>query len=194
MGKKAQAKVLTEVPTNNPEVIYFSSFFTSIGHVYIAKSAKGVCYISFPHTTKNNFQLPFLKNKFIALEKNDLLLKYEIEILKEYFKSKKVTFDFALDLRHGSVFQKKVWKKLLEIPYGECQSYKWVAEQIGYPGAARAVGLANNKNPLPPVIPCHRVIGSNGKLVGYASGLHIKKQLLEMEYNTVNENCKLENE
>ncbi len=73
----------------------------------------------------------------------------------------------------------------MEIPYGECRSYKWVAEQIGQPRAARAVGMANNKNLLAPVIPCHRVIGSNGALTGYASGIHIKRQLLEMEYNAV---------
>ena len=85
----------------------------------------------------------------------------------------------------GTPFQKKVWDKLLEIPYGVCRSYKWVAEEIGCPRAARAVGMANNRNPLPPVVPCHRVIGSDGKLTGYASGLHIKKQLLEMEYNTI---------
>ena len=181
------------MPVNNPELVYFSNFFTSVGHVYIAKSTNGVCHISFPHTTENKFQPPFLKDKFVELERNDSLLKYETDILKEYFKGEKVTFDFALDLSSGSTFQRKVWRKLLEIPYGECRSYKWVAEQIECPGAARAVGLANNKNPLPPVIPCHRVIGSNGELVGYASGLHIKKQLLEMEYNTINENCKLKN-
>ena len=201
------------MPVNNPEIVYFSNFFTSVGHVYIAKSTNGVCHISFPNTTENKFQPPFLKDKFVELERNDLLqsflkdispyskhtgasvklqrnnslLKYEIGILKAYFKGKQVVFDFPLDLRHGTPFQKKVWGKLLEIPYGECRSYKWIAEQIGYPRAARAVGMANNKNPLPPVIPCHRVIGSNGELIGYASGLHIKKQLLEMEYNTISE-------
>ena len=110
----------------------------------------------------------------INIQRNDLLLKYEVDLLKAYFQGEQVDFDFPLDLSSGTPFQIMVWEKLREIPYGECRSYKWVAEQIGNPRAARAVGMANNKNPLPPVIPCHRVIGSNGSLTGYASGLHVK--------------------
>src|SRR3989304_6441231 len=117
----------------------------------------------------------------INIQRTDSLLKYEIDLLKSYFKGKQVDFDFPLDLGGGTPFQILVWNKLREIPYGECRSYGWVAEQIGDPHSARAVGMANNKNPLAPVIPCHRVIGSNGSLTGYASGLHIKKYLLEME-------------
>ncbi len=191
-----QIKVLV----NNPEIIFFSSFFTSIGHVYIAKSAKGICRISFPYATDEDFSSSVLKDTFpcskhveanIKVQRNSAALKCEIAILKQYFRGKQVDFDFPLDLSGGTPFQTMVWEKLREIPYGESRSYKWVAEQIRSPLAVRAVGMANNKNPLPPVIPCHRVIGSNGKLVGYASGLHIKKQLLEMEYNTINENCKM---
>ena len=163
--------------------------------MYVAKSAKGVCRISFPHNGEENFPRPFpclkltgtsLKGTSVKIQRNDSLLKSEIDVLKDYFRGKQVHFNFPLDLDQGTMFQKKVWGKLMEIPYGECRSYKWVAEQIGHPQAARAVGLANNKNPLPPVIPCHRVIGSDGSLTGYASGVHIKKQLLEMEYNAVN--------
>ncbi|MDN3512582.1 MAG: methylated-DNA--[protein]-cysteine S-methyltransferase [Candidatus Jettenia sp. CY-1] len=170
-----------------PEILYFSSFQASVGHVYIAKSIRGVCRISFPCSTEEEFLYPFLKNPSAKIQRNNPILTYEIAILREYFEGKQVTFDFVLDVSRGTVFQRKVWSKLQEIPYGQCQSYKWVAEQIGSPKAARAVGLANNKNPLPPVIPCHRVIGSNGSLTGYAAGLHIKKQLLEMEYNAVTE-------
>ncbi|MBM4056598.1 MAG: methylated-DNA--[protein]-cysteine S-methyltransferase [Planctomycetes bacterium] len=122
-----------------------------------------------------------LRRTRLNIQRNDSLLKYEIDLLKAYFKGKQVDFDFPLDLSSGTPFQIMVWNKLREIPYGECRSYKWVAEQIKNPRAARAVGMANNKNPLPPVIPCHRVIGSDGSLTGYASGLHIKKYLLEME-------------
>lgn len=121
----------------------------------------------------------------INFQRNDSLLKHEIDLLQAYFKGKQVDFYFPLDLSSGTTFQKRVWEKLRKIPYGECRSYGWVAEQIGNPRAARAVGMANNKNPLPPAIPCHRVIGSDGTLTGYASGLHIKKYLLEMEYNTI---------
>lgn len=179
----------TKVPANNPEIIFFSSFFTSIGYVYIAKSAIGICQISFPYTAEKNPAHPFPISKHFGThgkyQRNDSFLKQEIEILRKYFQGKQVSFDFPLDLGQGTPFQKRVWKKLQEIPYGEYRSYKWIAEQIGQPQAARAVGMANNQNPLPPVIPCHRVIGSNGKLVGYASGLHIKRHLLEMEYRTI---------
>ncbi len=178
-----------KAPINKAEIIHFSSFITSTGYVYVAKSAKGICRISFPHTVEENFSRPFPCLKFtgthVKIRRNDSLLKSEIKVLKEYFRGKPVHFNFPLDLDQGTMFQKKVWEKLMEIPYGECRSYKWVAEQIGRPLAARAVGMANNKNPLPPVIPCHRVIGSDGSLTGYASGIHIKKQLLEMEFKAV---------
>ena len=186
----------TKALINNQEIIYFSSFSTSIGHVYVAKNAKGVCRISFPHTAEEDFPHPFpclkhpgksLKGTVTEVIRDDSLLKSEIDVLKEYFRGKQVHFDFPLDIDRGTPFQKKVWAKLMEIPYGECRSYKWIAEQIGHPLAARAVGMANNKNPLPPVIPCHRVIGSDGSLTGYAFGIHVKKQLLEMEYHTVND-------
>jgi len=81
----------------------------------------------------------------------------------------------------GTVFQKQVWKALLEIPYGETRSYKQIAEAIGNPKAVRAVGMANNRNPLLIVVPCHRVIGANGKLVGYGAGLDKKEFLLRLE-------------
>jgi len=128
-------------------------------------------------------------NTRLNIQRNDSLLKHEIDLLKAYFKGKQVDFDFPLDLSSGTTFQKTVWEKLREIPYGECRSYAWVAEQIGNPRAARAVGMANNKNPLPPVIPCHRVIGSDGSLTGYASGLYIKQYLLEMEKGISNGGC-----
>ena len=179
----------TRVRVNNPGIIYFSSFYTAIGKVCIAKSDKGICRISFPCANENYFlnSIPLSKHTGtdIKFQRNDSILKYETTLLKEYFKGTLATFDFPLDMSCGTPFQKKVWDKLLEIPYGVCRSYKWVAEEIGCPRAARAVGMANNRNPLPPVVPCHRVIGSDGKLTGYASGLHIKKQLLEMEYNTI---------
>lgn len=166
------------------ETWYFSSFPSSIGNVYIAKNPRGTCRISFPCPSEEDFLRPFLKKPFMRIERNNLALKYEIDMLGNYFEGKQIRFDFPLDLSQGTLFQKRVWEKLQEIPYGEYRSYKWVAEQIGYPGAARAVGMANNKNPLPPVIPCHRVIGSDGSLTGYASGLPIKKFLLDMEYHT----------
>lgn len=81
----------------------------------------------------------------------------------------------------GTPFQKEVWNALLSIPYGETRSYGQIAEQVGNPKACRAVGLANNRNPIAIVIPCHRVIGADGRLVGYGGGLHIKERLLALE-------------
>lgn len=100
--------------------------------------------------------------------------------LAEYFEGKRKNFDLPLNPK-GTEFQKKVWKALCDIPYGETRSYKEVAIAIGNPKGPRAVGMANNKNPIMIVIPCHRVVGSNGSLVGYAGGLHIKEKLLLIE-------------
>jgi O-6-methylguanine DNA methyltransferase len=100
--------------------------------------------------------------------------------LDAYFAGKRRTFELELDLR-GTPFQRKVWNELLRIPYGETRSYKQVAEAIGHPLAVRAVGMANHHNPVSIIVPCHRVIGSDGRLTGYGGGLHIKTYLLELE-------------
>jgi methylated-DNA-[protein]-cysteine S-methyltransferase len=100
--------------------------------------------------------------------------------LESYFSGRLKSFDLKLASK-GTDFQKSVWKALCEIPYGETRTYKDVAASIGKPKACRAVGLANNRNPIAIIVPCHRVIGSNGKLVGYASGVDVKKFLLELE-------------
>jgi methylated-DNA-[protein]-cysteine S-methyltransferase len=100
--------------------------------------------------------------------------------LREYFAGERTTFDFAMQLE-GTEFQRSVWAALQEIPYGETWSYGQLAARLGKPGAARAVGLANGRNPIPIVVPCHRVIGADGTLVGYGGGLGRKQVLLELE-------------
>lgn len=109
-----------------------------------------------------------------------LLLKETAKQLEEYFAGKRKNFDLPL-CPEGTVFQKKVWEALETIPYGETWSYKQVAEKVNSPKAYRAVGMANNKNPISILIPCHRVIGASGKLVGYGGGLEIKEYLLNLE-------------
>lgn len=104
--------------------------------------------------------------------------------LQEYFEGKRTRFDFPYELR-GTEFQKKVWNALCEIPYGETRSYKDIAVAIGNPKACRAVGMANNRNPISIVVPCHRVIGSDGKMVGYGGGLDMKEKLLKLESRVV---------
>lgn len=100
--------------------------------------------------------------------------------LAAYFAGELTDFDIELELR-GTEFQQRVWKALLTIPYGETRSYGEIAEQIGAPGSARAVGWANGHNPIAIVVPCHRVIGASGSLTGYGGGLDRKRTLLELE-------------
>lgn len=112
--------------------------------------------------------------------KETKLIREAYRQLEEYFQGKRKEFDLPLDLK-GTQFQKEVWKALRDIPYGSTRSYKEIAIAVGSEKACRAVGMSNNKNPIPIVIPCHRVIGTNGKLVGYAGGLDVKIRLLELE-------------
>ncbi len=103
-----------------------------------------------------------------------------VEQLDAYFAGERTDFDLELGLA-GSEFQRHVWQALLTIPYGETRSYGQIAEQIGATGSARAVGLANGRNPIAIVVPCHRVIGASGSLTGYGGGLDRKRSLLELE-------------
>ncbi len=98
----------------------------------------------------------------------------------EYLKGIRKSFDFSYELC-GTEFQKRVWNELCRIPYGETRTYKQMAEAVGNPKASRAVGAANGKNPLMIVVPCHRVIGTDGRLTGYAGGLELKEDLLNLE-------------
>jgi methylated-DNA-[protein]-cysteine S-methyltransferase len=100
--------------------------------------------------------------------------------LRAYFAGHLRRFDLPLDMR-GTDFQLRVWRELERIPYGETRSYRQIAEALGAPRAVRAVGAANGANPIPIVVPCHRVIGASGKLVGYGGGLPLKKRLLQLE-------------
>ena len=113
-----------------------------------------------------------------------------VDQLGAYFAGELTDFDIELDLR-GTNFQQRVWKALLTIPCGETRSYGVIAEQIGVPGAARAVGLANGHNPIAIVVPCHRVIGAGGSLTGYGGGLDRKRTLLELEKQRASVNLTL---
>ncbi len=117
---------------------------------------------------------------------NKELFREATRQLEAYFSGKLEYFDLKL-APEGTEFQKSVWKALCKIPYGETRTYKDIAASVGKPKAYRAVGLANNRNPIAIIVPCHRVIGSNGKLTGYASGLDIKAFLLKLEENKLKE-------
>jgi methylated-DNA-[protein]-cysteine S-methyltransferase len=115
---------------------------------------------------------------------NHPILRETERQLKEYFQGKRKSFSLKLDLS-GTEFQREVWQALLKIPFGETRSYGQLARLLGNSRAMRAVGAANGKNPISIVVPCHRVIGASGKLIGFAGGLKIKALLLQLEGNTI---------
>lgn len=129
---------------------------------------------------ENNKIKDFNINDSNYVKKDTKLLLEAEKQLKEYFEGKRKEFNLPLE-ENGTDFQKKVWDALKKIPYGETRTYKDIAKVVGNEKAARAVGMANNKNNIPIIIPCHRVIGNNGALVGYALGLEVKKYLLDLE-------------
>jgi methylated-DNA-[protein]-cysteine S-methyltransferase len=115
-----------------------------------------------------------------ARQADDPALATSASQLREYFKGKRHSFDLPL-APQGTDFQRSVWAALADIPHGQLRSYRDIANAVNNPAAVRAVGAANGRNPLPVVVPCHRVVGSDGSLTGYAGGLAIKRQLLELE-------------
>ena len=141
----------------------FYDYKTIIGKIFIEADGDFLTQISFRKLSGKRLETPIIK-----------------ETLEEYFIKKRKTFDLPLKLE-GTDFQKQVWKALLTIPYGKTATYKDIAKIIGNEKASRAVGMANNKNKLPIILPCHRVIGANGDLTGYAGGLEIKQKLLNLE-------------
>jgi len=147
-------------------------FTTRLGDIKISESNDFI--------TKIQFIKEHIEQKAIAFVKVSPLIMQAVTQLEEYLSGARKQFDLPLN-PIGTEFQKSVWKILQMIPYGEHWSYKQVAIALSKPTAARAVGMANNKNPIPIIIPCHRVIGANGKLVGYAGGLAIKEKLLKLE-------------
>ena len=135
-------------------------------------------------TETHLINIQFTQPQKALLQTTELLSMATIQ-LDEYFQGKRTIFSLPFKLT-GTPFQLAVWKELQNIPYGKTTSYKEIAQKINKPKAYRAVGMANNKNPLPIIIPCHRVIGSNGKLIGYAGGLNLKNYLLELEKSHTN--------
>ncbi len=168
-------------------IIHYSCLNPPFGPVFVAKTAKGICYINLPKISEAGFQSLLRKKYRKKLIRDDEKLKCVIDELLDYFNGNQVDFKSLLDLRIGTTFQRKVWERIGEIPYGELRTYKWIANKIGNPNAIRAVGNAVGKNPVPPIIPCHRVIRSDGKLGGFSSGIPLKKWLLKLEKSSIPE-------
>ena len=146
-----------------------------VGKLTLVASDRGLAAILWENDNPRRVKL----GKTNENNTHPLLLETERQ-LKEYFQGSRRSFSLELDLV-GTTFQKKVWKALLGIPFGETRRYGELAKQLGNPRATRAVGAANGRNPISIIVPCHRVIGSDGKLTGFAGGLGTKRQLLGLE-------------
>ena len=159
----------------NYEKLYFYKINTIIGSIYIVKSDKGLRSIEI--LEENWIKL---KGEYILIESEEKC-KEEIRQIREYFTGKRKEFNLVLDIE-GTEFRKKVWMELMKIPYGEVRSYSDIARAIGNEKAVRAIGQANKANPIPIVIPCHRVTGKSQKLLGYAgSHTDIQEKLIKLE-------------
>jgi len=148
-----------------------------IGDIRIIENGKSITSLKFTVNQPNSLS--------DAIEKETPLIKEAIQQLTEYFDGNRTVFDVPIEVQ-GTEFQKRVWGALCTIPYGETRSYKQVAAIANCPKGVRAVGMANNRNPIAIIIPCHRVIGADGSLTGYAAGLTVKQKLLQLEANRCN--------
>ena len=157
------------------ETRYYSRINSAIGRLNLAVSDKGLVTLEFDRKDfppKNPHKLAWEESG----EETELFARE----LEEYFSGKRREFTFPLDLR-GTPFQLQCWRALLAIPYGETRTYADIARAVHRPQAFRAVGMANNRNPIAIVVPCHRVIASDGSLCGYGGGLEVKRRLLQLE-------------
>jgi len=185
----------------------FTVFETEMGWMGIAGTLAGICKVTLPipdkafafiaitdeesydhGTVRRRISRASFNREFMKLmnddtespEENGLLSEVKDTMIK-YFKGQRVDFPFPLDLKGYTKFQKDVWKATRSIPYGELRNYGWVAFQIDKPKSARAVGQALGANPIPIIIPCHRVVASDGSLHGFTGGLELKQRLIELE-------------
>jgi O-6-methylguanine DNA methyltransferase len=168
------------------ETLHSTMFMSPVGPLFLAASGCGLVALEFgarlpgQQTIRPNPRDPQADAKGLRFEESANAMQAYVRELDDYFAGQRREFTFALDLR-GTDFQKACWRALLAIPYGETRSYGDVARAVGRPQGFRAVGMANNRNPVAIVVPCHRVIASDGTLCGYGGGLEVKRKLLELE-------------
>jgi O-6-methylguanine DNA methyltransferase len=158
------------------ETLHHSQMDSPIGPLNFAVSEKGLVALEFD---RGSFPSKS-RHKNLLWEESAEKTKPFTRELKEYFAGERREFSFPLDLR-GTPFQLQCWRALLAIPYGETRTYADIARSVRNPQAFRAVGMANNRNPIAIVVPCHRVIATNGTLCGYGGGLDVKRKLLQLE-------------
>jgi O-6-methylguanine DNA methyltransferase len=168
------------------KTLYVSSAPSTFGTCTVMATEAGVCWAGTPGAPEDEGlawirrRMPFSQ---VVKAEDVTPLQEAMEQLRRYLAGERVQFSCALDL-HGTPFQLEVWQELYRIPYGVIRSYAEIANAIGRPRAVRAVGAANGSNPVAIIVPCHRVIGSNGSLTGYGGGLPTKRWLLTLEGNT----------
>lgn len=153
----------------------FKTMLSPVGELKLVASDKGLAAILWENDNPKRVRLNIMGED----KRHPILLETERQ-LQEYFAGKRKRFDVKMDFA-GTEFQRKVWRALLAIPFGETRSYGDIARQVGHPAAVRAVGAANGRNPISIIAPCHRVVGSTGKLTGFAGGLEVKARLLALE-------------
>jgi methylated-DNA-[protein]-cysteine S-methyltransferase len=167
--------VTVKAPTKSSAVnrVCYSWYESPVGPLLLAGTSNGLKLVSFGSGRRSvGVDLDWRQDDFAFVD--------VVDQLNSYFAGERTTFDLPLVLE-GTEFQQRVWTALQDIPYGETVSYKQLAERIGRAAAVRAVGAANGANPIPIIIPCHRVIGNDGSLTGFGGGLPLKKKLLELE-------------
>jgi O-6-methylguanine DNA methyltransferase len=185
-------KVAPRLPVDSMETLHSTTVTSPAGPLFLAASSRGLVALEFdvrtpgqqsirpnPRDLRREATRPAERTKFGFEEAPDLLRPYATQ-LDEYFSGQRRDFTVPLDLR-GTDFQLACWHALLGIPYGETRTYADIARAVGKPNAFRAVGMANHRNPVAIVVPCHRVIASDGTLCGYGGGLDVKRKLLELE-------------
>jgi methylated-DNA-[protein]-cysteine S-methyltransferase len=155
--------------------VRYDVFDSPVGELHAAATERGLCRISYwsdgwDELLAKQFGVRVLQSPLDSVRRE----------LDEYFEGKRRDFDLPLDLRVAP-FHQAVLQELARVPYGETDTYGSLARKAGRPGAARAVGVVMNRNPIPIVLPCHRIVGANGSLVGYAGGLDVKRHLLQLE-------------
>ncbi len=168
------------------EIVHSTTFVSAVGPLFLAASDKGLVALEFDarlpgqQTIRPNPRDMRAESGIVAFEESPDRMSGYVQQLEEYFAGGRREFNFPLDMR-GTPFQLACWRALLAIPYGETRTYADIARAVGRPQGFRAVGMANNRNPIAIVVPCHRVIASDGTLCGYGGGLDIKRKLLELE-------------
>lgn len=168
------------------ELLHCFNMESAIGPLFLAASRQGLVALEFDarlpgqQSIRPNPRHLREEQEGFTFESAARLMRPYVNELEEYFAGERRDFTFPLDLR-GTDFQRSCWRALLAIPYGETRGYGDIARAVSKPNAFRAVGMANNRNPIAIVVPCHRVIASNGTLCGYGGGLDVKRRLLELE-------------